>query len=987
MRNGSRKLTAGLLAALLTFAHAVPAFARAAPVAASFSTAVAVSAQTVLQLQGSDGDGTALTYATTSGPAHGALSSLNTSTGAVVYTPAAGYTGADSFQYTVTSAGDTSAAGTVTITVTASKTRVIHTFTYPDSSPMKGKVSFFLTQVASSPSGTIPAKASVSCQLNSTGQCDVQLYPSRAVSPVQYYQAWFDDAVTRNTQLVGLYDIPASTTTISLDGHKVTDANLSAQYVFASKAEVDALTAAVAAATAAQLFPSLTAGRHVLWNGSGFANSAVSESGGTITVTGNEVVTGTVTAVGGYAGILAANVPNLPASRITTETLPDARIASAATWHAKQDALGFTPRSAAAPTVDTFHGRSGPVTLQSSDLNGLSGAGLSGIGTGTGGVLNAGTTTVGADTDADGVGALSLQTRGVERVAIENDGTVKIGGQTVSLPFNVKTYGAKGDGSTNDTAAVQAAITAAGAAGGVVFIPPASSCYKVTGLTVASNYVRLKGEGWASRICMANATGDTLTFDNGLSGDVDLTTFMYGSGVEDVRFEPLVTRTSGWEVKAVHFDVFYCNRNTVRGAFGAFLFGRTTDHAVIANFHHNRLEGYKFGLRLIQVLDGWFTSNSFDQARVADGARGVWLDGGNESCTFTGNDVVNREYVASLAAGATWYSLYVKNTSGTATVSRFNKFTGNYWDSGSTGAWVEDGMDNRWSNDYFEGWSDSGIVITGTVSNSSWDSCDFVNSGTVGAYVDTTGTGNQISDSLAAGNNRRGLGAAGFQLATGVVNFRLSHNVTATSFPGSGTQLRSLQIDANVHHVTAEGNDFSGGVTIAAGVHHLTFTDNDCTAGLTITATATTNVFARNVTANGFGDAVLVQRSTSQSIPNAALTDVLHDTDLSDNNNMHDEVTVGGTAPLFGFAPGVYTVNATVTFASNATGFRQVSLVRSDGVEIATQRVAAISGSVSIVNVSGSALLTAGQSMKVQVYQDSGGGLNITGAAASMMKQ
>src|SRR5438270_133183 len=81
--------------------------------------------------------------------------------------------------------------------------------------------------------------------LASSGQCDVSLYPSRAVSPVQFYQAWFEDAVTHNTQLLGLYDIPASTTTITLTGHRITDANLAAQFGFASKAEVDALTQAV----------------------------------------------------------------------------------------------------------------------------------------------------------------------------------------------------------------------------------------------------------------------------------------------------------------------------------------------------------------------------------------------------------------------------------------------------------------------------------------------------------------------------------------------------------------------------------------------------------------------------------------------------------------------------------------------------------------------------------------------------------------------
>lgn len=55
-----------------------------------------------------------------------------------------------------------------------------------------------------------------------------------------------------------------------------------------------------------------------------------------------------------------------------------------------------------------------------------SGAGLTGIPAGAGGVLNTGTTTIGADTDADGNGIVSLQTRAIERLAIANNGAVTI---------------------------------------------------------------------------------------------------------------------------------------------------------------------------------------------------------------------------------------------------------------------------------------------------------------------------------------------------------------------------------------------------------------------------------------------------------------------------------------------------------------------------------------------------------------------------------
>ena len=69
-----------------------------------------------LQLQCSFVLGGLLSYVITGGPQHG-MASIAASTGAVTYTPAAGYSGTDSFTYSVTSMSQTTTTGTVTITV------------------------------------------------------------------------------------------------------------------------------------------------------------------------------------------------------------------------------------------------------------------------------------------------------------------------------------------------------------------------------------------------------------------------------------------------------------------------------------------------------------------------------------------------------------------------------------------------------------------------------------------------------------------------------------------------------------------------------------------------------------------------------------------------------------------------------------------------------------------------------------------------------
>lgn len=415
MKTLTHTLRFALAAALLVCSLPLSSLA-ATPTATSFSTAVPANRQSLIQLQGADADGTALTFATLSSPSHGALSNLNGATGVVVYTPTAGYTGADSFTYKVTSGGEDSTTATVTITVSNAKTTVTDTITDPSGSARQGKITFILTQAVTTPAGLVPAGTSVSASLNSSGGFSAQLYPSRGMSPQAYYQVWFADATSLNRELLGVYDIPLSTSPVGLAAYKVTDTNLAARYTFASVAGLEALTKAVTnAAVALLMAESRTAGKLQYWNGSTLADSLVSQSGPTITLGGPVVITGNLNAnkilsAEGYVGILSSDVPSLPASKIASGTLDDARLPS--TLNNKTIAGGSITGVTSVTATGTVQGAK--LKGDCSECTGITGA--------TGGVSNTGSTTIGADTDANGTGSVALQTGGVTRVDLSAAG-------------------------------------------------------------------------------------------------------------------------------------------------------------------------------------------------------------------------------------------------------------------------------------------------------------------------------------------------------------------------------------------------------------------------------------------------------------------------------------------------------------------------------------------------------------------------------------
>lgn len=109
------------------------------------------------------------------------------------------------------------------------------------------------------------------------------------------------------------------------------------------------------------------------------------------------------------------------------------------------------------------------------------------------------------DSDANGSGEFSIARGGVNRLLMANSGFTTFynglqgalwdkGGQV----FNVKAYGAVGDGVTDDTAAINACLAASLAAGsGRVYFPPSSGRYMTSGGHVLFSGLIIEGQGGA----------------------------------------------------------------------------------------------------------------------------------------------------------------------------------------------------------------------------------------------------------------------------------------------------------------------------------------------------------------------------------------------------------------------------------------------------------------------------------------------------------
>jgi len=274
----------------------------APPVANAVSTTVAHgSTSNPVTLNITGGAPTGVAVATQA--AHGTATASGTS---ITYTPSASYSGPDSFTYTATNAGGTSAPATVTVTVSNP------TVTYGPSSPAAGTVDTAYSQtLASASGGTAPYTYTIASGALPAG---ISLASDGTLSGTPTAGGTFNFTVTATdsstgtgpfTATSGTLTLTVAAPTITLSPSALTNATVATAY-----SQTITASGGTAAYTYAVTSGALPAG---LTLSSGGALSGTPTAGGTFnfTVTATDSSTGSGPYTGSRAYTLVVNAPTL----------------------------------------------------------------------------------------------------------------------------------------------------------------------------------------------------------------------------------------------------------------------------------------------------------------------------------------------------------------------------------------------------------------------------------------------------------------------------------------------------------------------------------------------------------------------------------------------------------------------------------------------------------------------------------------------------
>jgi hypothetical protein len=376
--------------------------------------------------------------------------------------------------------------------------------------------------------------------------------------------------------------------------------------------------------------------------------------------------------------------------------------------------------------------------------------------------------------------------------------------------INVKdpTYGAMGDGVTDDTAAIQAAITAVSVIGGQVYLPPGTYVLSAA-LNISSAKVMVRGSGRKATTLRQN-TLSARTF-NITNEYVTLTDF-------SIEYNSAGT-TGGVAVFSSHFYGCFSNLY-IKNAFIGVQFdsGSNSNQLVNISIENTTSIGFyvKSGGANVSLTNFWILNTNTTQCALGC----IRLEDQVEGCVFTSGQTFQGAYSMTTAAAS--YT--------TGSRPAYNKFIGVYFDSAANGVIVDKCVEFDFDNCWFSNRPENGAVITTS------DGIRFIGGGAIncakhGILVEASATRVIFTGFSARGNSTASAGIYyGIIFAANTTDFMVTNGMFGGTL-SFGTQAGGVRVNAGTSDrysiknnlVTGTGgavSDLGSGVNKAVGENY-----------------------------------------------------------------------------------------------------------------------------------------------------------------------
>jgi hypothetical protein len=254
--------------------------------------------------------------------------------------------------------------------------------------------------------------------------------------------------------------------------------------------------------------------------------------------------------------------------------------------------------------------------------------------------------------------------------------------------------GAKGDGTTDDTAAIQGILNDAAAVGGAVYVPSTAAFYLVSGLLTVGTGVRLVIDGTVQMADGANSallhlTGSGIVIEgkgvldgNSANNSGPLAGIYTGTVVRaaDILIRDItVQNTCAWPVNLVNCDRVRLERVKLINGGAAPEFADGANECWAHGIHIESINDYGF------CFYGGCTNCGITDSVIRDGGPciGVLSDEG-QTAGCDGITISNNVFLTDATSGQDRMGMIVANNTGSSTGDHLNLvITGNQWD-GST---------------------------------------------------------------------------------------------------------------------------------------------------------------------------------------------------------------------------------------------------------------------------------------------------------------